>query len=283
MTRRLGPGPRCRGRQPTTARLGRGTIGSAVERSSGAPNSPVERELRPDRRGVAPGGVEAGSFLFRRSGRRRVFVGAVSASQFHAGPSGGQKETGACRDRIGPALTRIPAGRIGDRFGMVRVLAAGVGAFGLAYADFAATGARIPLLATAFTLAGVGIGCAETAEHAAVATARTATGARFGLRRAGCRPEPRLRGSTSRLAKLELRDSLQKPDARSWAEAESLGWRMLVSWLGPSPTTGEAPASAGASWSRGQPAGRVWPRPSDCRIRLRSSCVSPPDRLPMPS
>jgi hypothetical protein len=38
------------------------------------------------------------SFLFRRLGRRRVFVGAVSASQFHAGPSGDQKAAGACRD-----------------------------------------------------------------------------------------------------------------------------------------------------------------------------------------
>jgi predicted MFS family arabinose efflux permease len=47
---------------------------------------------------------------------------------------------------------------------MVRVLAAGVTAFA-----FAATGASIPLLAAAFTLAGIGIGCAATAEHAAVA------------------------------------------------------------------------------------------------------------------
>jgi hypothetical protein len=38
------------------------------------------------------------SFLFRRWWRR-LFVGAVSASQFHAGPSGGQKAAGACRDR----------------------------------------------------------------------------------------------------------------------------------------------------------------------------------------
>ena len=41
------------------------------------------------------------SFLFRRLGQRRVFVGAVSASQFHAGPSGGQKAAGACRDNGG--------------------------------------------------------------------------------------------------------------------------------------------------------------------------------------
>ena len=34
---------------------------------------------------------------------RRLFVGAVSASQFHAGPSGGQKPAGACRDRCDAA------------------------------------------------------------------------------------------------------------------------------------------------------------------------------------
>ena len=34
---------------------------------------------------------------------RRLFVGAVSASQFHAGPSGGQKAAGACRDRSAAA------------------------------------------------------------------------------------------------------------------------------------------------------------------------------------
>ena len=45
-----------------------------------------------------------GSFLFRRSGRRRVFVGAVSASQFRAGLSGGQKARGACRGRSGRRL-----------------------------------------------------------------------------------------------------------------------------------------------------------------------------------
>ena len=54
-------------------------------------------------RGRVLPGCEVCSFLFRRSGPRRLFVGAVSASQFHAGPSGGQNATGACRGRIGPA------------------------------------------------------------------------------------------------------------------------------------------------------------------------------------
>jgi MFS family permease len=44
-----------------------------------------------------------------------------------------------------------------------------VTAFLLAYLLFAITGPTIGVLAIAFVLAGVGIGCAETAEHAAVA------------------------------------------------------------------------------------------------------------------
>src|SRR6186997_2339752 len=35
---------------------------------------------------------------------RSVSVGAVPASQFRRGPSGGQMKVGACRDRIGAAL-----------------------------------------------------------------------------------------------------------------------------------------------------------------------------------
>lgn len=50
------------------------------------------------------------------------------------------------------------------------MLAARVACFALAYAGFAATDASIPLLALCFALAGIGIGCAETAEHAAVAS-----------------------------------------------------------------------------------------------------------------
>src|SRR4051794_11107688 len=69
-----------------------------------------------------------------------------------------------------PARHRPALARLRDRRGMFRVLAAGVAAFGFAYAGFAATAASIPLLAAAFALAGIGIGCVETAEHAAVAT-----------------------------------------------------------------------------------------------------------------
>jgi MFS family permease len=67
-------------------------------------------------------------------------------------------------------LASIPAGRIGDRQGQTRVLAGGIAAFAASYALFAATTASVALLAVAFLLAGLGIGCVETAEHAAVAT-----------------------------------------------------------------------------------------------------------------
>src|SRR6266545_8006433 len=35
-----------------------------------------------------------------------VSVGAVSVSQFHKGPSGGQSQAGACRDRVAPGRSR---------------------------------------------------------------------------------------------------------------------------------------------------------------------------------
>ena len=71
---------------------------------------------------------------------------------------------------LAATLTSVPAGHVGDRHGAVRVLAGGVAAFALAFAGFSTTGASIPILALCFALAGIGIGCAETAEHTAVAT-----------------------------------------------------------------------------------------------------------------
>ncbi len=84
---------------------------------------------------------------------------------------------------IAAAAISVPAGRHGDRSGMLRVLAAGVAAFALAYTGFAAAGAAIPLLALCFAFAGLGIGCVETAEHAAVATLapEPLRGSAFGL------------------------------------------------------------------------------------------------------
>ncbi len=84
---------------------------------------------------------------------------------------------------LAATLASIPAGHLGDRIGMPRVLAIGSATFLLAYVGFAATGASVALLAGCFLLAGIGIGCAETAEHAAVAqlAPERLRGSAFGL------------------------------------------------------------------------------------------------------
>jgi hypothetical protein len=63
------------------------------------------------------------------------------------------------------------------------VLVGGAVSFLAAYLTFAMVGASIPTLGVAFALAGVGIGCVETAEHAAVATEALThlRGSAFGL------------------------------------------------------------------------------------------------------
>ncbi|MEJ7705413.1 MAG: MFS transporter [Geodermatophilaceae bacterium] len=73
---------------------------------------------------------------------------------------------------IAATIMSFPAGGISDRLGHrgpLLVTAAGVAAFSVAYLLFAVSGPVILLLGIAFVLAGIGIGCVETAEHAAVA------------------------------------------------------------------------------------------------------------------
>jgi len=87
---------------------------------------------------------------------------------------------------LAAATVSVPAGRLSDRFGTVgpvRIFAAGVACFTLAYGFLAATEPTLPLIAAAFALAGVGIGAVETAEHAAVAAFAPAglRGSAFGL------------------------------------------------------------------------------------------------------
>jgi MFS family permease len=84
---------------------------------------------------------------------------------------------------IAATLVSAPAGHLSDRTSPRLVLAGGVLAFLLAYGTFAATGPSVPILLLAFVLAGIGIGCVETAEHAAVAIAAPAhiRGSAFGL------------------------------------------------------------------------------------------------------
>ena len=70
---------------------------------------------------------------------------------------------------VAATLASVPAGRVADRRGGALVLGAGVAAFLVAYVGFAFAGTTIAPLALLFAVAGIGIGLAETAEHAAVA------------------------------------------------------------------------------------------------------------------
>jgi MFS family permease len=84
---------------------------------------------------------------------------------------------------LAATLISVPAGRHGDQHNPVQVLVTGTLAFGGAYVVLALTGASLPLLALGFLLAGTGIGCVETAEHAAVASLapEQLRGSAFGL------------------------------------------------------------------------------------------------------
>jgi len=87
---------------------------------------------------------------------------------------------------VAATLVSIPAGRAGDRFGNLRVLAAGAGLFAVAFLGLALTGESLVLLGGCFIAAGAAIGCAETAENAAVAQLAPANlrGSAFGAQAA---------------------------------------------------------------------------------------------------
>ena len=70
---------------------------------------------------------------------------------------------------LAATLASIPAGHVGDRHGLLRILGAGAACFLISYVGFAFSGESFALLAGCFILAGIGIGCAETAETAVVA------------------------------------------------------------------------------------------------------------------
>ncbi len=84
---------------------------------------------------------------------------------------------------VAATLVSVPAGLRGDRRGMLHVLGAGAVCFLASYIGLALTGESFSLLALWFVLAGVGIGCAETAETAAVArlAPERVRGSAFGL------------------------------------------------------------------------------------------------------
>lgn len=84
---------------------------------------------------------------------------------------------------LAATLMSFPGGHLGDRRGTVRVMTGGAVVFVAAYLVLAATGPSIGPLIAGFLLAGIGIGCVETAEHAAVASLAPADlrGSAFGL------------------------------------------------------------------------------------------------------
>jgi MFS family permease len=84
---------------------------------------------------------------------------------------------------VAATVWSLPAGRIADRRGPLPVLAAGAALLAVAYAGFAAGPASVAGLLPWFLLAGLGIACAETAEHAAVAALAPADvrGSAFGM------------------------------------------------------------------------------------------------------
>ena len=84
---------------------------------------------------------------------------------------------------VAATLASIPAGHASDAYGKRRVFGLGALMFLISSLAFALAGPSISVLAIAFVLAGVGIGCVETAEHAAVASfaPNEVRGSAFGL------------------------------------------------------------------------------------------------------
>jgi MFS family permease len=88
---------------------------------------------------------------------------------------------------VAATLSSVPAGRLADAIGPVRVLAAAVATFLVAYVILAVAGPEVATLSAGFVLAGVAIGAAETSEHTAVAghAPEELRGSAFGLLAAG--------------------------------------------------------------------------------------------------
>jgi len=84
---------------------------------------------------------------------------------------------------VAATLASVPAGRLSDKWGAIRVLAVGVFFFLLAYLGFAVTVPNVLILAGSFIVAGLAIGCIETSQHASVAALAPVDlrGSAFGL------------------------------------------------------------------------------------------------------
>ncbi len=84
---------------------------------------------------------------------------------------------------VSATVFSLPSGHAIDKVGAIIVFGVGAAAFLAAYVVLALTSANILLLLLGFVLAGIGIACAETAQHAAVASAAPLDlrGSAFGL------------------------------------------------------------------------------------------------------
>jgi MFS family permease len=126
---------------------------------------------------------------------------------------------------VAATITSVPAGRHADRTTPRRTLAIGVAAFGLAYAGLTRDTHSWLALSPWFILAGIGIGCVETAEHAAVAAYAPADirGSAFGLLAAV--------QSFGNFAASGIAGLLWTAASPSWAFAYLAGWMVLATTM----------------------------------------------------
>ena len=119
-------------------------------------------------------------------------------------------------------LTSLAGGQLSDRTGPTRVLILGIAAFAVAYLGFTRDTPSWAVLLPWFVLAGVGIGCVETAQAAAVAThaPEQLRGSAFGLL-AGIQ-------SLGNLAASAIAGLLWTALSPSWAFTYLAAWMLLA-------------------------------------------------------
>lgn len=159
--------------------------------------APVQRERQPIRIRVRPVlrgqlGRLMGAVVAFELGNAAATLLILRATQLLAPAHGAGAATSIALGlyaayNLAATLVSVPAGRASDRLGPVGpvwILATGATAFAVAYVGFGvASGASVAVLALPFILAGFAIGCAEPAEHAAVAALapKGLRGSAFGL------------------------------------------------------------------------------------------------------
>jgi MFS family permease len=140
-------------------------------------------------------------------------------------------------------IASVPAGRHADRTTPRRTLAIGVMAFALGYAGLAQDAHAWLALLPWFVLAGIGIGCVETAEHAAVAAKAPSEirGSAFGLLAA--------LQSFGNFAASGIAGLLWTALSPSWAFAYLTAWMVVAAAiLTRPPPRPQGPPVSGTSW-----------------------------------